>query len=848
MDAIHSHDPASLVPPIAVYSFVHSLTFTPASPSQLLGYEDSADGDTWAGMLHSKQETMNQANALDSIILSFLAFNSSYSITLNRKSDLFADALDWLYIDGKPAPPTAIPVIYEGFVTGHKHDSSARMIMHNHENGNPVFEGSFSTSTDGLYNLKSVASYSKSKRPVDIELASAMSRGDSTRDSAMILFHDSGIEPPFMRSPESALRRRSKSSVMGGSGSSCGFNNAHPWNSGHTGVYNPHPFDATVDQTGKKFSYHRRDGGAVPGCKGTKQFVFMGAAADCNYVSAQGGTPQALAQILSDFNQASAIYEASFQVGLAIIKVNLQTACSKSGDTVANGASMAWNQDCTDSYSISNRLSDFSQWRGAKDKTPDNAGLWHLLTGCTTAVSGQAVGIAWLQTLCQQGSNTQADVTTGGTDYVSGTAVSSIVPVEWKVVAHEVGHNFGAIHDCTAATCPGAGTVCCACSPTCDCGGQYLMHPTDNAISSNFSACSVKDICNTLQDPSRYSCLQPPGALQALTTNICGNGVKEAGEDCDCGGPDCGKTDPCCNGATCKFTPFSVCDDTNDDCCTQCQYKAQGAVCRTSTGVCDYAEVCTGDSGDCPVNLFAPNGQTCATGIAGQSGTACANGVCTSRDLQCTTNSNGLKTTGVCQMPGSNTQCQLLCASTSGQCYILAGNMLDGTACGYAGSCFQGSCKESSWFGSFVDLFMSNLQLSIPLAIGAGLLLLGCMWSLCGCCIRQARYGSTRKNRPTARALPVVHAQPTMVQPYQQPLAYQQQQSGGYQGNQESYQRSPPHVGQDSFGRGPAFVGSDGSQVLSVRSGSGGAGTQQGSSGRGQGGWVDASKYNGDLH
>lgn len=35
----------------------------------------------------------------------------------------------------------------------------------------------------------------------------------------------------------------------------------------------------------------------------------------------------------------------------------------------------------------------------------------------------------------------------GGTDYVSGTGVSSIVKDTWKVIAHEIGHGFGIFHE-----------------------------------------------------------------------------------------------------------------------------------------------------------------------------------------------------------------------------------------------------------------------------------------------------------------------------------------------------------------------------------------------------------------
>ena len=58
------------------------------------------------------------------------------------------------------------------------------------------------------------------------------------------------------------------------------------------------------------------------------------------------------------------------------------------------------------------------------------------MSGCPT---GSEVGIAWLATLCQQ------TASGSGSSIVSGTAVSTAGRVEWQVVAHEIGHNFGAI-------------------------------------------------------------------------------------------------------------------------------------------------------------------------------------------------------------------------------------------------------------------------------------------------------------------------------------------------------------------------------------------------------------------
>ena len=102
--------------------------------------------------------------------------------------------------------------------------------------------------------------------------------------------------------------------------------------------------------------------------------------------------------------------------------------------TVADPA-IAWNVNCsTPNVNLDNRLSLFSQWRGAKGN--DGAGLWHLMSNCPT---GSEVGIAWLGTLCQ------VNATTSGSSFVSGTGVSTAGLMEWQVISHEMGHNFGAI-------------------------------------------------------------------------------------------------------------------------------------------------------------------------------------------------------------------------------------------------------------------------------------------------------------------------------------------------------------------------------------------------------------------
>ena len=76
-------------------------------------------------------------------------------------------------------------------------------------------------------------------------------------------------------------------------------------------------------------------------------------------------------------------------------------------------------------------------------------------------------------------------------------------------MAHEIGHGFGAIHDCNAQTCPcsGASCQCCPLSDTeCDAKAQFFMNPSSNATSDSFSPCSIKTICSEM--PNYLSCLE----------------------------------------------------------------------------------------------------------------------------------------------------------------------------------------------------------------------------------------------------------------------------------------------------------------------------------------------------
>ena len=113
---------------------------------------------------------------------------------------------------------------------------------------------------------------------------------------------------------------------------------------------------------------------------------------------------------------------------------------------------------------MDNDLSLFSQWRG--DRGNDGVALWTLLTGCS---SGAEVGVAWLGMLCQYTAQTQ------GSQSVSGANVVGATQHQWQVLAHELGHGFGAYHDCTSQICETGQTCCPLSASTCDANAQYIV-------------------------------------------------------------------------------------------------------------------------------------------------------------------------------------------------------------------------------------------------------------------------------------------------------------------------------------------------------------------------------------
>lgn len=111
-----------------------------------------------------------------------------------------------------------------------------------------------------------------------------------------------------------------------------------------------------------------------------------------------------------------------------------------------------------------------------------------------------------------------------------------------------------------------------------------------------------------MQSGRNQSCIQSPDPTkQTFALQMCGNGIVEAGEDCD---PGLGSNSTCCNPTTCKFAAGAVCDPASSPCCTSsCSFAPSTQVCRPSQdSTCDIAEMCTGTSANCPWDRTRPDG------------------------------------------------------------------------------------------------------------------------------------------------------------------------------------------------------------------------------------------------
>lgn len=540
----------------------------------------------------------------------------------------------------------------------------------------PLFEGHFTVQHDH-HHVKLSSHYKATRMDEDPDI-------DLRDEEFMVVFKDSDIG---RIEEHSELKKRS--AVVGCPSDELSFNmqEDHPVYAGMRARSEEYAFTPITSLFGKRQLDGQPGGngagvnlvssiGSTAGCPTTRKVALVGVAADCNYVQSFGRDKNATQQnVINQISEASELFESTFNISLGLANVIVMEADCPTSQQQAT----PWNQACSSSITIQDRLNQFSSWRGQQS---DEFSHWTLLSTCNT---GSAVGLAWLGQACTTGSqgSGKAGETVAGANVVIRTAS------EWQVIAHETGHTYGAVHDCTADQCANNNIVssqqCCPLSSgTCDAGEGFIMNPSTADNIKRFSACSIGNICSALgRNSVKSNCLTNNRAVTTITGQRCGNGIVEGDEDCDCGGTSGCGDNSCCDASTCKFKNNAVCDDSNEDCCRNCQFAASSTVCRPSIGPCDPQETCNGTSPYCPEDQNKEDGSDCGSGLR------CASGQCTSRDQQCKT-VMGSYTQGNDTYACDNSNCMLSCASPEfgrGVCYGLQQNFLDGTSCTGGGTC-----------------------------------------------------------------------------------------------------------------------------------------------------------------
>ncbi|XP_077015994.1 disintegrin and metalloproteinase domain-containing protein 1-like [Tamandua tetradactyla] len=241
-------------------------------------------------------------------------------------------------------------------------------------------------------------------------------------------------------------------------------------------------------------------------------------------------------------------------------------------------------------------LSNFNSWRQKKLLNRVKYDVAHMIVGHHP---GGNMGQAFLGGACSSG---------------FAASVESFhhedVLLFAALMVHELGHNLGIQHDHSA----------CICKDKHFC----LMHQNVTK-ESGFSNCSSDDFYQFLHE-HKGACLfnKPRHKSRKRRDAICGNGIMEGNEECDCGFK-C-EDDPCCDD-TCKLKGDAEC--SNGLCCFQCSFRRTGFTCRPALDECDLPEYCNGISSHCPADHYKQDGTPCDRIFY------CVSGRCKNPDSQC---------------------------------------------------------------------------------------------------------------------------------------------------------------------------------------------------------------------
>ncbi|CAK1598538.1 unnamed protein product [Parnassius mnemosyne] len=269
------------------------------------------------------------------------------------------------------------------------------------------------------------------------------------------------------------------------------------------------------------------------------------------------------------------------------------------------------------------------------------------------------LGLAWTGDLknaggvCEKNGHYRGSMKSLNTGIVTLLNYGKHVPpaVSHVTLAHEIGHNFGSPHDPEVCTPFGE-------------DGNYIMFARatsgDRKNNNKFSPCSLRAIDPVLNNKAR----SPKGCFTEPQPAICGNGVVEEGEECDCGwASEC--TDVCCRPQAarphykpCTLTEHSVCSPSQGPCCTASCTLKFGDKCRSDNGCRDAAH-CDGRRAACPPSRHKPNRTRCDKELVCFMG-ECTGSICLAYGLescQCAARADDPRSA-----------CELCCRAPGGAC------------------------------------------------------------------------------------------------------------------------------------------------------------------------------------
>ncbi|XP_063987004.1 disintegrin and metalloproteinase domain-containing protein 10-like isoform X2 [Diachasmimorpha longicaudata] len=274
------------------------------------------------------------------------------------------------------------------------------------------------------------------------------------------------------------------------------------------------------------------------------------------------------------------------------------------------------------------------------------------------------LGLAWTGDLknaggvCEKNGHYRGSMKSLNTGIITLLNYGKHVPpaVSHVTLAHEIGHNFGSPHDPDQ------------CSPGGE-DGNFIMFARatsgDKRNNNRFSPCSLLSINPVLNIKARSS----KGCFAEQQTAICGNGVVEEGEECDCGWEeDC--NDPCCHPQRlhhapfeipCRLTENAVCSPSQGPCCSsECSLR-NGEKCRDNNG-CRDTSFCDGLTPQCPPSINKPNKTICNEEFVCYMG-ECTGSICLAYGLescQCSASPIDPPTKSCelcCKLPGEEQPC-----------------------------------------------------------------------------------------------------------------------------------------------------------------------------------------------